>query len=827
MTTRTLNCSVSIGGVDFSSYVRSIKREHYICRPVGTATISVDPDNALACTPGSAVSISEMGTQRFTGYVCDTTKGHMEPLYEIVCQDELKKLSEYNFVDEAVVANGETITYWIHYFLDRVGITSRIVAETIDTVPPGIEFHLESCMDIVKKLCNTQGWQMYADASGTVHVGDFLIPGTPTNISNTTRVSDLSDDSWLRNEVVVFGYGNVKGEITTTIPELGTETRSAVLANPYIRTQEQAQAIAAQMMGYFDTPLDTKEIAMEGGERASYLLENVGTTDGYVGTISGQVTGLETTFAEDGYIQTHYLNERCPGFWALGSGSPTGGSCFIGHKSAGVYRYDYPADVATAKNTGLAGTALECHDLKVDPHFYGDGRRRVWRVTAGGVYKSDDDAETWQVVNFPDPVNAAGDSPAPTVSDLTFYGMAFDKILRGVVYVLAGYITPNDRLWLYKTEDFGDTWVSVAVYGQSPVGSGWTRFFTPMDFTGDATSDAPKHLVNFRGDLYCVGYTAANYGGANVHRTGIWRYTGVGNPTCVFDATQGATWKIEEIHFLVEVGGFLVAVYNGIENNPPAPDWRKIMAWCSSDGVTWTKILDTSDGTGIGVTWTAPNDYGYAYAAVGANFTLLIGVTRADDSNLSVNPIAYIWGCSVGTDRWWVDWAGDETLDGVDVIRVDALGKSKPTWSVDPDIVWMHCTNSGPVYSLYTRLFEEVWAKRNEGSAFPRWYDDNYDQYLPFEGHLYAINGEGTDKLYETKDGTEWREVSSTDYTAIGTFEERIVLGRRHRVYIQSLLDYIELDWFDGYPGSGITCGLPPIKDSGVEIMGVLLGACL
>ena len=57
MTTRVLDCSVTIGGSDVSSYVVSIHKEHFICRPVGTVTVGVDPENAPDFNPGSTVVI--------------------------------------------------------------------------------------------------------------------------------------------------------------------------------------------------------------------------------------------------------------------------------------------------------------------------------------------------------------------------------------------------------------------------------------------------------------------------------------------------------------------------------------------------------------------------------------------------------------------------------------------------------------------------------------------------------------------------------------------------------------------------------------------------
>jgi len=454
MTTRVLDCSVTIGGADFSSYVVSIERDHFICRPVGSATIGLDPENAPDCNPRATVVITEMGTKRFTGYATDVIRERVPARYEVQCLDELKRLVEYQFVDEAIVANGETLTYWIEFFLDRVGIASHSVATTTKIVPSGIEFMCESPMDIVKKLCSVVGWQIYADADGTVHVGDFLTAGVPTAITNYTTVADLEDDSWLRNKVVVFGYNNVVGIHEETIAELGTETRTAVLASPYIPTQADAQDVADDMATYFNTPLDTKEITMEGGERVTALLDTLSVADDYVGTISGLVTGLESNFSQDGYTVTHFLNERCPGFWGLWEAkSPI--YCGLNHPTSdgglGIWRtIDHISWDDFSYN--LAGTELDINAVALNPF----DTSNVWIATRGGVFETS--GSVWSEVTMDDPTNLAGDSPAPEAADLDWVDIGFDRFNSGTIYVLATKASGTARSWLYKTTTSGASW---------------------------------------------------------------------------------------------------------------------------------------------------------------------------------------------------------------------------------------------------------------------------------------------------------------------------------------------------------------------------------
>jgi len=462
MTTRVLDCDVDIGGVDVSAYVRGITREHFMCRPVGTATVSLDPENAPAVVLGSTVSIAEMGTQRFTGYLSDVVKSHVPAIYEVECQDELKKLVEYGFVDTEIVAtSGSTIDAWIRFFLDRVGISSYNVATTTGLVPGGITFRLENVMEIVRKLCSTQGWQIYADASGTVHVGDLLIRHLPTTISNVVRAAALDDDSWLRNKITVFGYGNVKGQYEQSIPELGSETREVVLANPYIPNLAAAQAVAAEMAPYFATPLDTKECVMEGGEQVVSLLDTIGFTDEYMGTHSGLVTGIESDFAPSGYLVTHYLNERCPGFWGYW-GEVLGMYCSVYHPisgSGGVYRtLDYESWTDISYN--LSGDDRYIHAIGLS------SQGELWSCSADGLFKLPSSGSTWNQISTGAPSNDAGDSPAPTESDLVFVDIEFDRGTSGTLYALARtrVDNPPPRAWIFKSTTSGGGWSSYGVH---------------------------------------------------------------------------------------------------------------------------------------------------------------------------------------------------------------------------------------------------------------------------------------------------------------------------------------------------------------------------
>lgn len=460
MTTRVLNCNVTIGGVNFSAHVTGIGREHFICRPVGLATIRVDAANAPACSPGDTVSILEMGIQRFTGYVADHGIGHTPAERVIECQDEMKRLVEYQFVDTSLISDGQTITYWIEYFLDHVGVASYDVATTTRIVPIGIEFRLENVMEIVRKLCGAMGWQTYADANGTVHVGNFLQAGLETVLSNAVRLSTLSSDSWLRNQIIVFGRGGAKGEVIQAVPELGDETRSAVLANPYIPTQADAQAAAEEMAPYFQTPLNTKEITYEGPEAVVSLLDTVAASDDYCGYVVGLVTGMESSFDASGYVVSLYLNERCPGFWGLWD-VYTDHPIYLGlnHTALGSGKGAWKTNDRRRWyniSLNLAGNELNVNAVAINPFLSGE----VWVCTPAGVFKKTWAGTAWSQVSMDDPVNSELAAPAPVEADIDWLAIEFDIFSPGTIYVLGA---TSNRAWVFKTTSGGLAWSSYQV----------------------------------------------------------------------------------------------------------------------------------------------------------------------------------------------------------------------------------------------------------------------------------------------------------------------------------------------------------------------------
>jgi hypothetical protein len=126
--------------------------------------------------------------------------------------------------------------------------------------------------------------------------------------------------------------------------------------------------------------------------------------------------------------------------------------------SSGVYYSDGNSPITwTAKNTGLSGNDLIVYDVIVEPStsFLPDANKTIWRATTGGIQVSNDGGATW-AEKVPGTVsNAWADSPAPTVSDLTWRDLHFNA---GRLFAMATWQNGSSawRSWIFYTDNAAD-----------------------------------------------------------------------------------------------------------------------------------------------------------------------------------------------------------------------------------------------------------------------------------------------------------------------------------------------------------------------------------
>ncbi|MHC4397128.1 MAG: hypothetical protein ACYS1A_15925, partial [Planctomycetota bacterium] len=86
----------------------------------------------------------------------------------------------------------------------------------------------------------------------------------------------------------------------------------------------------------------------------------------------------------------------------------------------------------------------------------------LWGCGLGFITKSEDAGKSWQNLtqNIDDPPNTAGDSPAPTVADVTFKRIHGDIHTKNEFFFIVEWeSSANDwRGWMLRTDDDGVTW---------------------------------------------------------------------------------------------------------------------------------------------------------------------------------------------------------------------------------------------------------------------------------------------------------------------------------------------------------------------------------
>lgn len=139
---------------------------------------------------------------------------------------------------------------------------------------------------------------------------------------------------------------------------------------------------------------------------------------------------------------------------------------YIATTDAGLFLMDNgdePAQVAWFSDNQLKGRGVRLdpatRDLPADQQW-------VWFIHADGLSNSQDGGASWTHTDKDDlgqPVNLAGDAPAPQSSDLDQIGLWFDAHDPRRLYLLRTTTAPNKRAWLYVSDDYGQTWSNYQV----------------------------------------------------------------------------------------------------------------------------------------------------------------------------------------------------------------------------------------------------------------------------------------------------------------------------------------------------------------------------
>jgi len=141
--------------------------------------------------------------------------------------------------------------------------------------------------------------------------------------------------------------------------------------------------------------------------------------------------------------------------------------CYIGTDDGGLFILT-PSGGPTANNTGLTGNHINFRSMRMHPAYRDlpTAQQHLWAATQDGVAFTVDGGANWSVISETTlgiPTNDAGDAPAPTAANPDNIDIGFDPQDQNRVYLVRTTTSPNDRTWLYKTDNYGTTWSNTQV----------------------------------------------------------------------------------------------------------------------------------------------------------------------------------------------------------------------------------------------------------------------------------------------------------------------------------------------------------------------------
>lgn len=323
-------------GTEISDKVLSYNRTMNICTGIGTATFSIEYDTGISFNPWDILVVYEGGIKKQTFYVSEFGKGKDSGILEIKAQDGSIKLSDYFIPEQATLTEPTNCRYWIEKFLDEATITYNIIPEDNGgIVAENTYIGLCQLYDFFLTMLQQSGWYFYFDEDGVCVIGnitkDLSNPDLTVYGSEIVNLEIKKHDKNMRNRAVV--WGNYSGgswvfadsSTTTGYETSANDIRTTVVANSYIYSASDAQAVANSILD----------------EYANVTIEKIVSLAGYYDVIVGDIVSVSSKYysgtcmvyelnvnvGDSGVITTLTLDAKCPrlfGFYGFTSYVYTG-----------------------------------------------------------------------------------------------------------------------------------------------------------------------------------------------------------------------------------------------------------------------------------------------------------------------------------------------------------------------------------------------------------------------------------------------------------------------------------------------------------------------
>ncbi len=111
----------------------------------------------------------------------------------------------------------------------------------------------------------------------------------------------------------------------------------------------------------------------------------------------------------------------------------------------------------TNRSTGLTATGLNVNYIVQNPAtgHLNSSSHELWAATDDSLFRTFNGGRDWAQITLPDPSNAEfSDSPAATISELTFHWIDYDPTDQTILYALGAKSSTN-RIWIYKASNSG------------------------------------------------------------------------------------------------------------------------------------------------------------------------------------------------------------------------------------------------------------------------------------------------------------------------------------------------------------------------------------
>lgn len=496
---KTIDVSVVIGGHDVSDCVTGLEHHHSICEVMATGNVYLEQAAAPEIEPYDTIVIHEQGVKTFTGYVVAVRYERLPYSITVEFADPVIKLQDC-WTTEVYTTHDETVRYWIEFFCDIAGVDyyfdTNLAVGIAGFVPKDNTFEYSSCLDLIKRLTDINGYWMYSTPDGVIHFSQGHPVAVTLDFSTGDDVFDFRREQSItktRNRAVVLGKYPISADASVDGPAELDYEKTSVVASPYVTN---AQQLANRLVRAFARVEDKKILEIDGDPNVT-LAQFAHIYDSWSGLHrNSQVTSFDTSITDRLYTQRVILDEECPRVWTyVGLSQPR-----LAAFNYGTGAHLLSVDNSWAdRNDGLQGAdILDNHGVVDNVHSSGEYDLDMWTTVYEHVYRTTDSGDNYTTTMPSGSLdNSWFDVSPPEASGCNFLQTMPSAYDTEKNYILAQYQeqdTGNQlyRGYLFVASGVSDiiTWSGVSLGGYSVNPLNADELFASRHVNTDAYADS-------------------------------------------------------------------------------------------------------------------------------------------------------------------------------------------------------------------------------------------------------------------------------------------------------------------------------------------------